>query len=107
MIPRLTWMQELITEVDVDAGVQAGDQAVEGSLLQTHTWATQETIVSNHNNEELQLAQFTWSQWLKAPQTGATHTITWIARIHSHTYINTVTTTWCEAMAEFGIHFLF
>ena len=54
MIPRLTWMQELITEVDVDAGVQAGDQAVEGSLLQTHTWATQGTIVSNHNNEELQ-----------------------------------------------------
>ena len=31
---------------------------------------------------------------LKAPQTGTTRTLTWIARIHSHTYIHTVTTTW-------------
>ena len=38
--------------------------------------------------------------WLKAPQTGAIRTLTWIARIHSHTYINTVTTTWCEAPVQ-------
>ena len=25
-------------------------------------------------------------------------TLPWIARSHSHTYINTVATTWCEAM---------
>ena len=41
-----------------------------------------------------------WSPWLKAPQTGATRTLTWIARIHSHTYVNTVTTAWCEAPAK-------
>ena len=39
------------------------------------------------------------------------HALTWIARIHSHTYINTVTTTWCEAPAQllqkFGIDFYF
>ena len=29
-----------------------------------------------------------------------THTLTWIARIHSHTYINTVITTLCEAPAQ-------
>ena len=30
-----------------------------------------------------------------------THTLTWIALIHSHTYINTVTTTTlCEARAQ-------
>ena len=36
----------------------------------------------------------------KAPQTSATHTLKWIARIHSHTYINIVTTTFCEAPAH-------
>ena len=46
------------------------------------------------------MARFQWSPWLKAPRTGATRTLTWIARIHSHTYINTVTTTWCEAPAQ-------
>ena len=30
----------------------------------------------------------------------AQHILTWIARIHSHSYINTVTTTWCEALAQ-------
>ena len=40
------------------------------------------------------------SPWLKAQRTGATHTLTWIARIHSHTYINTVTAMWCEAPAQ-------
>ena len=38
-------------------------------------------------------------QWLKAPRTGATRTLSWIARIHSHTYINTVTITWCTTPA--------
>ena len=38
--------------------------------------------------------------WLKAPRTGATRTLTWIIRIHSCTYINTVTTTLCEAPAQ-------
>ena len=37
------------------------------------------------------------AQWA---ETGATRTLTWIARIHSHDYINTVTTTWCEAPAQ-------
>ena len=39
-----------------------------------------------------------WSPLLKvkAQQTSATRTLTWIACIHSHTYINTVTTM-CEA----------
>ena len=36
----------------------------------------------------------------KSPRTGATRTLTWIARIHSRTYINTVTTAWCEAPAQ-------
>ena len=49
------------------------------------------------------------NQWLKAPRTGATRTLSWIARIHSHTCINTVTTTSCKAPAqritEFGIYF--
>ena len=40
------------------------------------------------------------SPWLKAPRTGATRTFTWIARIHSHTNVNTVTTMWCEAPAQ-------
>ena len=45
--------------------------------------------------------QFTWSPWLKAPQTDATRTLKWIAHIYSHTYIiNTVTTTLCEAPAQ-------
>ena len=36
--------------------------------------------------------------WLKAPRTGATCTL---ARVYSHTYINTVTTTTlCEAPAQ-------
>ena len=43
------------------------------------------------------IARFPWSPWLTAPRTG---TLTWIARIHSHTYINTATTTWCEAPAQ-------
>ena len=30
----------------------------------------------------------------------ATRTLMWIARIHSHTYINTVTTTLCEVPAH-------
>ena len=30
----------------------------------------------------------------------AQHALTWIARIHSHTYINTVSTTLCEAPAQ-------
>ena len=34
-------------------------------------------------------------------QTGAARTLTWIARIHSHAYMNTeLTTTWCEAPAQ-------
>ena len=37
-----------------------------------------------------------WSPW----RTGATRTLTWIARIHSRTYINTVTTMWYEAQAQ-------
>ena len=46
-----------------------------------------------------------------APRTGATRTLPWIARIHSHTYyINTVTTAFVRnassAIAEFGIFFL-
>ena len=32
-------------------------------------------------------------------------TLTWIARIHSHTFINTVTTTLCEAPAHILQHF--
>ena len=30
----------------------------------------------------------------------AQHALTWIARMHSHTYINTVTITWCEVPAQ-------
>ena len=41
-------------------------------------------------------AQFPWSPWLKAPQTGQVDR----TRIRSHTYINTVTTMWCEAPAQ-------
>ena len=37
---------------------------------------------------------------LNALQTDATCTLTWIADIHSHTFINTVTTTLCEAPAQ-------
>ena len=45
--------------------------------------------------------QFQWSPWLKAPRTGATHTLMWIARIHSHTYINTVVaTSLCKVPAQ-------
>ena len=44
-------------------------------------------------------AQFPWS-WLKAPQTGTARTLAWIACIHSHTYINIVTTRWCGAPAQ-------
>ena len=33
-------------------------------------------------------------------QSIATRTLTWIARIHTHTYINTITTTLCEAPAQ-------
>ena len=33
-------------------------------------------------------------------RTGTTYTLTWIACIHSHTYFNTVTTTWCKAPAQ-------
>ena len=40
------------------------------------------------------------SLWLKAPRTGATRTLTWIARIHSHSYINAVATTLCKAPAQ-------
>ena len=36
----------------------------------------------------------------KTPRTGATRTLTRLARIHSHTYINTVTTAWCEAPVQ-------
>ena len=35
-----------------------------------------------------------------APNWRITHTVTWIARIHSHTYINIATTTLCEAPAQ-------
>ena len=45
------------------------------------------------------MKNFNRSPWLKALRTGATRTLTWIARIYSHTYINTVTTT-CEAPAQ-------
>ena len=37
---------------------------------------------------------------IKAPRTGAAHTLTWITRLHFHTCINTVITTWCEAPAQ-------
>ena len=48
--------------------------------------------------------QFPWSPWLKAPRIDATRTLTWIGRIHSRTYINTVTTMRCEAPAQlFGV----
>ena len=40
---------------------------------------------NNNNNEEIEYAKFPWSPWLKEPRTGATRTLTWIARIHSHT----------------------
>ena len=49
--------------------------------------------------------QFPWSPWLKAPRTGATRTLTWIAHIQSHTYINTVTTTLCEALCQLLYNF--
>ena len=29
-----------------------------------------------------------------------TRTLTWVARIHSHTYINIIRNTWCEAPAQ-------
>ena len=32
--------------------------------------------------------QFPWSPWLKAPQTGATRTLAWIAHIHSGALMN-------------------
>ena len=35
--------------------------------------------------ENVNRRQFPWSPWLKVPQTGSTRTLTWIARIHSHT----------------------
>ena len=35
--------------------------------------------------EELYYSRFPWSPWLKAPRTGGTPTLTWTARIHSHT----------------------
>ena len=34
--------------------------------------------------------------WLKVPQSAATRTLKWIARFHSHTYSNAVTTTLCN-----------
>ena len=40
-----------------------------------------------------------WSPWLKAPWTGATRTLAWIAHIHPHACIKTVTTTLYEAPA--------
>ena len=46
------------------------------------------SIMKNFNRRD----SFPWSPWLKAPRTGATRTLTWIARILSRTYINTVTT---------------
>ena len=33
----------------------------------------------------------------------AQHALAWIARIHSHTYINIVTTTWCERNASLTV----
>ena len=51
-------------------------------------------------NEELESVQLPWSSGLKASRTGTTRTLTWIARICSHTYINTVTTTLCQAPAQ-------
>ena len=51
---------------------------------------------NRHSSHGHQMAQALW--------TGATHshTLTWIPRIHLqlHTYINTVTTTLCEAPAQ-------
>ena len=46
------------------------------------------------------IKNFDRSSWLKAPRTAATRTLTWITRIYSHTYINTVTTTLSEAPAQ-------
>ena len=45
---------------------------------------------------------------LKAPRTGATRTLTWIARIHSHAGINTVYNLYVvrsasSVVTEFGI----
>ena len=31
------------------------------------------------------IGEFPWSPWLKAPRTGTTCTLTWIAHIHAHT----------------------
>ena len=45
-------------------------------------------------------SQFPWSPRLKPLQSGVTRTLTWIARIQSHTYINIATTTLCEAPAQ-------
>ena len=47
-------------------------------------------------------AQFPWSPWSKAPRTGATRTLTWIASIDLHTYINPVSTTLCEAPLSYS-----
>ena len=45
--------------------------------------------------------KFPWSPWPKVPWTGAIHTLAWIARIHSHTHINTVKTMiLCKAPAQ-------
>ena len=44
--------------------------------------------------------QLPLSSWLKASRTGTTRTLTWITRICSHTYINTVRTTLCQAPAQ-------
>ena len=57
---------------------------------------------NNHNNEELLLAQFPWSPWLKEPRTGATRTHSHGSHAFTHSYNNTVTTTLCEAPAGLG-----
>ena len=61
------------------------------TLLNTRICWYQAAQNDNGNNEELLMV--TMAQTVKAPQTGATPTLTWITHNHSHTYINTVTTT--------------
>ena len=62
----------------------------------------------NRWNVNIMMKNCPWSPWLKAPRTGATRTLTWIACIHSHTDVNNdVVPSASSASTECGIELLF
>ena len=61
-----------------------------GAGVHAHAYSRTFSSICQHNNNDENWVQFPWSAWLKAPRTGATRTLAWIAHIHSHTCIKDV-----------------